>query len=1039
MPFISLENLQLTVQGIQIALKDVWNSVKNKANRSELVQSDYTQYDDSKLDYIKNRTHYDTRRTEKKIFTFDGNTEGKEVVIGDRANIYCKITDETYPIDTFLNGKFSVYSNGNIIDNIEITENDINRIGETGKAYFIGGILYVIFDDFTIGDITLTKGIWSACVNNDGTLALYCKSISFDVNLGELKKLDKKYLPLLQSDWNQNDKNAAGYIKNRTHYDDTIYTLRTRQDIANILNDMGISYGDSEAEIIPGITFRIIMDGIIYDNVPIWKGCYYAGGYTWGIGDGVESRGDKKWYSTDYGFCFCGYNDSPILNSDIFPNGIESFEVYTVKKDFKYLDPKYIKDMYYENIEETEIIPEITHEWETLGFEGAYVLDPIDITENTIYKVYWDGILYECTPYMLEGVPALSIGNSIVGEAGTTHNNEPFFIITWEGQTLVFAETIGPHTFKVIKSIYSINHIDPKYIKDMYHEIPEVVTTLRFNEDGVLDSYPWKIDKAYILRIDGIIYHFYGFEYGFYHSASGYDHWYLGTKTTNTNGPIQEHWNASSYPFSIFGPIYYGTNDLRRAEIQFKDGTLNHTVEIIEEEKKIKYLDPKYIKDMYYEDTKKIDISGATYIVNITGSTVQIENPIPLELGQTWSSYRMYRDSGTWSEYRIFEVKQADDGTFYIGDPSLKDDGGSPVIYLTSNELITPDGMVSQGYNTFKFVCDSGYISQKQIKYIDPKYIKDMYGTIDNIILDSVIDANYTLLPEMTYEIGKIYTIEVNGVRRNYECVTAYFKAFHSYVIGFNIVEGDLGVLPKDDNYIYLKSDKYYSISELSSGYVSDRLEFRDNGNVIFPAQVRILESTIKTIDPKYIKDMYYDTRAMEIVTHTFDGNLDAWAGEKVDLNGNGAMYYLKLSDDVPSLTDFVGCTQIAVDDGVSTSITIPEDSTDWYADAGHGLYVTNAFVLVTEVVDGFPMSPGLWAICKLVDGVVVSYTVQASYKKASGELKQLDEKYIPDTIMRTPTEDDALELVAELGLAEPMTDDEGKVLTDENGILFIL
>lgn len=40
---------------------------------------------------------------------------------------------------------------------------------------------------------------------------------------------------------------------------------------------------------------------------------------------------------------------------------------------------------------------------------------------------------------------------------------------------------------------------------------------------------------------------------------------------------------------------------------------------------------------------------------------------------------------------------------------------------------------------------------------------------------------------------------------------------------------------------------------------------------------------------------------------------------------------------------------------------------------------------------------------------------------------------------MHTPTADDALELVAELGLAEPMTDDEGNVLTDENGILFIL
>lgn len=37
------------------------------------------------------------------------------------------------------------------------------------------------------------------------------------------------------------------------------------------------------------------------------------------------------------------------------------------------------------------------------------------------------------------------------------------------------------------------------------------------------------------------------------------------------------------------------------------------------------------------------------------------------------------------------------------------------------------------------------------------------------------------------------------------------------------------------------------------------------------------------------------------------------------------------------------------------------------------------------------------------------------------------------------PDEDDALELVAELGLAEPMTDVEGNILTDENGVLFLL
>lgn len=179
-----------------------------------------------------------------------------------------------------------------------------------------------------------------------------------------------------------------------------------------------------------------------------------------------------------------------------------------------------------------------------------------------------------------------------------------------------------------------------------------------------------------------------------------------------------------------------------------------------------------------------------------------------------------------------------------------------------------------------------------------------------------------------------------------------------------------------------------------------------------------------------YVKNKtHYDTRVTEIVTYTFDGNFDAWTGEKVDLNGNGVMYYLKLSDDVPSLTDFVGCTQIAVDDGVLTSTTITEDNTDWYADAGHGIYVTIAFVLVTEVVDDYLMAPGIWAVCKLVDGVVATYTVQVSYKKVTGELKKIDKKYLPED-----TTEEIIEMLIETDMLPATTTASGEILTDENG-----
>lgn len=187
-----------------------------------------------------------------------------------------------------------------------------------------------------------------------------------------------------------------------------------------------------------------------------------------------------------------------------------------------------------------------------------------------------------------------------------------------------------------------------------------------------------------------------------------------------------------------------------------------------------------------------------------------------------------------------------------------------------------------------------------------------------------------------------------------------------------------------------------------------------------------------------YIKNKtHYDTRTTKKVTYRFDGKyFDTWEGEKVDLNGDGTMYYLKLSDDVPSITDFVGCTQIVVDDGVLTSTTITEDNTDWYADAGHGIYATVAFVLVTETIDNFPMSPGLWAICKFVDGVVVSYTVQASYKKViGGELKKIDKKYLPEYI----TDEELLNILIEESIIDPLSNANNEIYTDKNGKIYVL
>lgn len=141
-----------------------------------------------------------------------------------------------------------------------------------------------------------------------------------------------------------------------------------------------------------------------------------------------------------------------------------------------------------------------------------------------------------------------------------------------------------------------------------------------------------------------------------------------------------------------------------------------------------------YIKNRtHYDDIIKTDISGATYIVDITDFVSQTEEAIPLEVGQIWNSYRLFRDTQEWDEYRTFEVKQADDGSFYIGYPSLRDENNSTVIYLTTNELTVPEGMRGQGYSAFKFTCASGSVTQEYMKQLDPKYIPDTIARVDDI------------------------------------------------------------------------------------------------------------------------------------------------------------------------------------------------------------------------------------------------------------------------------------------------------------------
>ena len=124
--------------------------------------------------------------------------------------------------------------------------------------------------------------------------------------------------------------------------------------------------------------------------------------------------------------------------------------------------------------------------------------------------------------------------------------------------------------------------------------------------------------------------------------------------------------DAETHEFGwSFFRIYTDSNNERISFVNFTDADMTVQWDSGEEDVPVKFdpkympeIDPKTIPDMYY--TEKItDITGYSTKLSVTAEETT-HDEIPFELGQTWES--------TNYSYGVMEVKQAIDGTLYIGD-----------------------------------------------------------------------------------------------------------------------------------------------------------------------------------------------------------------------------------------------------------------------------------------------------------------------------------------------------------------------------------
>lgn len=146
--------------------------------------------------------------------------------------------------------------------------------------------------------------------------------------------------------------------------------------------------------------------------------------------------------------------------------------------------------------------------------------------------------------------------------------------------------------------------------------------------------------------------------------------------------------------------------------------------------------------------------------------------------------------------------------------------------------------------------------------------------------------------------------------------------------------------------------------------------------------------------NPAHLKNKpFYDTREYGNITLAFDGDM---TGKEV-VQIFETSYAVKLSDKVPSKEELIGASVSLVQGGETMTIEVTSDMIE---DDGNGnLLVAEAYMVVPDSQDNdtFPLSRGVWGVCAVENGVTVFYTKELSwYGVVSGELKKIEEKYIP-------------------------------------------
>ena len=248
-----IDELKLIIESIKKHIPKVISSFKLSDLENDLYeQPDWNQNDETALNYINNRTHYEESLLET-------------------------IFDEEITVDTVYGGDGSEF--------IYYLPASVNLNLETGASYVI-----------TLGDQTEVGILDGAYLNTASWLFASSRRALRGANAGEYKvpftkrftlskigesivhQLDEKFIPetiarvskLPQSDWNQSDETTTDYVKNRTHYTGLVDGNILVDNLNSADYENGVSI--PQCRIIPGNTYKVIWNGDNGEVVIIYHG-----------------------------------------------------------------------------------------------------------------------------------------------------------------------------------------------------------------------------------------------------------------------------------------------------------------------------------------------------------------------------------------------------------------------------------------------------------------------------------------------------------------------------------------------------------------------------------------------------------------------------------------------------------------------------------------------------------------------------------------------------------------------------------------------